>query len=130
MDDLQEKTKRDTEEALLRIKESEKYLDKIRGSLIGGAAGDALGYAVEFSSEDIIFSKYGKNGITEYELDLMKGKALISDDTQMTLFTANGILVGSTRAAMRCIGGVPHMYMQRSYNDWLNTQQKSSNYMM
>ena len=125
MNDLDEKIKKDTEEANIRIKESEKYLDKIRGSLIGGAAGDALGYAIEFLSEEIIFSKYGEKGITEYELDPLSGKALISDDTQMTLFTANGILVGSTRAAMRGIGGVPHMYMQRSYNDWLNTQQMS-----
>ena len=125
MDNLNEKIKKDTEEAIIRKKESEKYLDRIRGSLIGGAVGDALGYAIEFMPEEIIFSKYGEKGITEYELDSLSGKALISDDTQMTLFTANGILVGSTRAAMRGIGGAPHMYMQRSYNDWLNTQQMS-----
>ena len=65
MNDLDEKIKKDTEEAIIRIKESEKYLDKIRGSLIGGAAGDALGYAIEFLSEEIIFSKYGEKGITE-----------------------------------------------------------------
>jgi len=59
MNDLDEKIKKDTEEAIIRIKESEKYLDKIRGSLIGGAAGDALGYAIEFLPEEIIFSKYG-----------------------------------------------------------------------
>ena len=55
MNDLDEKIKKDTEEAIIRIKESEKYLDKIRGSLIGGAAGDALGYAIEFLPEEIIF---------------------------------------------------------------------------
>lgn len=31
-------------------------IDKFRGCLIGGAAGDALGYAVEFKREDEIFS--------------------------------------------------------------------------
>ena len=41
---------------------------------------------VEFLQEDQIFRKYGSEGITEY--DLVNGKALISDDTQMTLFTA------------------------------------------
>ena len=46
--------------------------DKFRGCLIGGAAGDALGYAVEFMREDEIFRKYGENGITEY--DLRNGK--------------------------------------------------------
>ena len=105
--------------------ESEKYLDKIRGSLIGGAVGDALGYAVEFMDEGYIFSKYGEDGITEYDIDPVSGKALISDDTQMTLFTANGILVGETRLAMRGIGGVPHMYMQHAYLDWLRTQEMS-----
>ena len=42
--------------------------DKFRGCLIGGAVGDALGYAVEFSSENEIFSKYGKSGIAEFAL--------------------------------------------------------------
>ena len=48
-------------------------LDKYRGSLVGGAVGDALGYAVEFCSERQIFSEYGENGITEYALK--NGKA-------------------------------------------------------
>lgn len=66
--------------------------DRIRGSLIGGAVGDALGYPVEFiSSYAAIQKRYGDRGITRYELD-ESGKALISDDTQMTLFTACGLL--------------------------------------
>lgn len=68
-------------------------LNKYKGCLIGGAIGDALGYAVEFFREKEIFSHYGENGITEYEL--RNGKAIISDDTQMTLFTANGLLLGT-----------------------------------
>lgn len=72
----------------------QKTIDQIRGCLLGGAAGDALGYPVEFMGEKAIFLRYGKKGITEYELDPKLGKALISDDTQMTLFTANGLLAG------------------------------------
>ena len=72
-----------------------KSLDKYRGCLIGGAAGDALGYAVEFLSGEQVFKKYGEKGITEYSL--IDGVAQISDDTQMTLFTANGLLLGTTR---------------------------------
>jgi ADP-ribosylglycohydrolase len=64
--------------------------DKIFGCLIGGAIGDALGYPVEFNSYSQIQNKYGETGIEEYELT--NGKAIISDDTQMTLFTACGLL--------------------------------------
>ena len=77
-----------------------KQLDKIRGSMLGGAVGDALGYPVEFISSYMgIQKRYGENGITR--LDTTKwwspdeensGKAWISDDTQMTLFTACGLL--------------------------------------
>ena len=73
-------------------------LKRIQGSLIGGAVGDALGYAVEFNSENSIFHTYGKEGIREY--DLVKGKAIISDDTQMTLFTACGLLNTVTDARL------------------------------
>lgn len=76
----------------------EKLKDKIRGSLIGGAIGDALGYPVEFvGSFEEIRANYGDNGISEYDLSYpwLEGtynKALFSDDTQMTLYTAEGLL--------------------------------------
>ncbi|MBQ9867739.1 MAG: ADP-ribosylglycohydrolase family protein [Lachnospiraceae bacterium] len=101
------------------------HLDKIRGCLIGGAAGDALGYPIEFMKEDAIWIKYGKGGIQAYEKDKKSGKALISDDTQMSLFTANGILVGDTRGCMRGIQGDPGTYVYDAYFDWLLTQQIS-----
>lgn len=78
-------------------------LNKFRGCLIGGAVGDALGYAVEFLPASAIFKKYGENGITEYELH--REVAEISDDTQMTLFTATGLLIGTTRGMTRGIMG-------------------------
>ena len=117
-----EENQRERDHVEQKIRESEQYLDKIRGSLFGGAAGDALGYPVEFLNEDAIFSRYGRGGIQEYELDPISKKALISDDTQMTLFTANGILIADTRISLRGIGGVPHHYIGTSYQDWLRTQ--------
>ena len=45
-------------------------LDKFRGCLLAGAAGDALGYEVEFMGEKEIFTRFGENGITEYCLSL------------------------------------------------------------
>jgi len=95
--------------------------DCIRGSLMAGAAGDALGYPVEFMSRKSILAHYGDKGITHFELD-SKGKALISDDTQMTLFTANGMLMGLTRGYMRGIGGRPEQYVDVAYLDWYHTQ--------
>lgn len=68
--------------------------DKFKGCLIGGASGDALGYTVEFPEYEQIQSLYGEKGITEYTLT--DNVALVSDDTQMTLFTANGLLRGIT----------------------------------
>ena len=89
--------------------------DCIRGSLMAGAAGDALGYPVEFMSRKAIFSHYGDKGITQFKLD-RNGKALVSDDTQMTLFTANGLLTGLTR------GFEPEKCIADAYLDWYYTQ--------
>ena len=97
-----------------------KNLDKYRGCLIGGAAGDALGYPVEFLSENYIFSEYGKDGIKDYHL--RNGKARISDDTQMTMFTATGLLFATTRGCLRGIMGTYPSYIKNAYRDWYKTQ--------
>lgn len=93
-----------------------KDYNKILGSLIGGAAGDALGYAVEFDREKEIFARYGEGGIREYEL--VNGKAIVSDDTQMTLFTAAGILL-----AEDCLNYTDFITgVYQAYKEWLMTQ--------
>ena len=98
--------------------------DRIRGSLIGGAIGDALGYPVEFIySFEEIQARYGERGITR--LDTRQhwledaeqvGKAVISDDTQMTLFTANGILNAKRLGLPGTIG------LNNAYKEWYLTQ--------
>ncbi len=120
-----EEDEKENQAAQARIRETEKHLDAVRGCMAGGAAGDALGYAVEFWREKRIFDTYGPEGITEYETDSRSGKALISDDTQMTLFTANGLLAGETRGLMRGIAGPPREYVKSAYYDWLKTQQST-----
>lgn len=100
---------------------AKRVTDSIRGCLMAGATGDALGYEVEFMSRRAILSRFGEQGITKFTLD-NKGKALISDDTQMTLFTANGMLMGLTRGYMRGIGGRPEEYVDGAYLDWYYTQ--------
>jgi ADP-ribosylglycohydrolase len=66
--------------------------DKFFACLIGGAIGDALGYPVEFMSLKQINSKYGESGITDLVINNRSGKAVVSDDTQMTLFTVDGLI--------------------------------------
>lgn len=94
--------------------------DKIRGCLIGGAAGDALGYPVEFHTYETITKKYGKQGIREYVLE--NQKAIISDDTQMSLFTAGGMLSAVTHAYRKDSEKPLSEYLYLSYLDWLGTQ--------
>lgn len=97
-----------------------KNLEQYRGCLIGGAAGDALGYAVEFPGTDAVVKKYGKSGSKNCELH--NGIAPVSSVTQMTLFTANGLLLGTTRGMTRGIMGPYPAYIAACYKDWLQTQ--------
>lgn len=99
--------------------------DQVLGCMVGGAVGDALGYAVEFSSYGSIVKQYGEKGIMRYALD-RHGLAQISDDTQMSLFTAAGILLGMTRGYMRGIMGRIDTYCRFTYLDWLHTQEWTS----
>ena len=89
--------------------------NKIRGSLLGGAIGDALGYQIEF-----------KKGIKEKEITRFNGKGIISDDTQMTLFTANALIWRETRIKMRGISPNPVDAIYLGYKDWLDTQTNAS----
>jgi len=97
--------------------------DKVRGSLIGGAIGDALGYPVEFLNYGSIQKTYGGGGITRFDLEpywLDKsehtGKAIVSDDTQMTMFTACG-LMNALQWNIPLIDGIKEAYLE-----WLTTQ--------
>lgn len=96
--------------------------DRIRGCLLGGAAGDALGYPVEFLWIDDIRKRYGPGVIQRYDFDGRTGKALISDDTQMTLFTAEGILSGLTQNRLNGTSIPLRKYVESAYADWLSTQ--------
>lgn len=88
---------------------------RVHGSLLGGALGDALGYPVEFLDHD-------QSRIPEPIPNRTSGKYLISDDTQMTLFTACGALYGYSRFCMKGIGGHLFQYIRYAYMDWLKTQ--------
>lgn len=91
-----------------------------RACLLGGAIGDALGAPVEFLSRRDIVARFGANGITEYAPAFGRLGA-ITDDTQMTLFTAEGALRAYVRANTRGICHSPSV-IHYAYLRWLRTQ--------
>ncbi len=117
-------------ELLKRVSDGDVRLDRAMGCMLGGAAGDALGAPVEFLSRAEIEKRYGKDGILNYELTL--GKARITDDTQLSMFTAAGLLKAIARMGAVVFGNdekncVSFLQSYRdivrvAYFDWLITQ--------
>jgi ADP-ribosylglycohydrolase len=94
----------------------EQIINKVRGSMIGGAVGDALGYQIEFD-----------RGVKPKQVTRFRDNhGIISDDTQMTLFTACGLLWRKTRHHLRGIAISPAEAIYYAYLDWLGTQQRVS----
>lgn len=97
---------------------------RFRGCLLAGAIGDALGAPVEFMSLPAIQARYGADGITG--LGVAYGRVgAITDDTQMTLFTAEGLLRAFVRHAHRGITSYPSV-TAAAYLRWLRTQEGDS----
>lgn len=104
--------------------DSELLRERFRGCLLGGAVGDALGAPVEFMKRSEILQRFGPNGITEYA-SAYGGLGKITDDTQMTLFTAEGLLRGWVRGAFKGITTYPGV-TANAYLRWLQTQGEKS----
>lgn len=86
---------------------------------MGGAVGDALGSGIEFQTIEQIRADHGPDGVT----GLTGGYghlAPLTDDTQMTLFTAEGLI----RASVRSDRGICHppSVVWHAYLRWLTTQ--------
>lgn len=95
-------------------------IDHFRGCIIGGAVGDALGLPVEFMKYDAIIAKYGLKGIQGF--DIKEGRqAEITDDTQMTIFTIEGLLRANTREHHYGLVHIPSV-LHNAYIRWLHTQ--------
>lgn len=81
--------------------------------------GDSLGYAVEFDSVERIRERFGPDGLQDFnELD---GDVHFSDDTQMTLYTVDG-LVEVLEWANEGIGADANACLWLAYLRWLATQ--------
>lgn len=97
-----------------------KNLKKFQGCLLGGAVGDAMGAAIEFDSIAQIRQKFGEQGLTDYAPAYGRIGA-ITDDTQMTLFTAEGLLRANSRYNHKGICH-PASVIYFAYLRWLETQ--------
>ena len=99
---------------------SEKIRERFLGCLLGGAAGDALGAPVEFMQRNEIIAHFGAEGIVNFALSF-GGIGTITDDTQMTLFTAEGLIRGWVH---QCFYGTADYgsITSHAYMRWLQTQ--------
>ena len=86
---------------------------RLIGCLLGGAIGDAMGYPVEFMRYADIARYFGGAGVRD-----LSASTLVSDDTQMTLFTAEGLLNANR------LNKPPVKSVYRSYLRWYYTQSK------
>ena len=93
---------------------------KYIGCLLGGAVGDALGAPVEFLSAATIRNRFGKHGIQELVPAFGKVGA-ITDDTQMTLFTADALLRSRFSKSKPSLDDL-RVYIAAAYQRWLHTQ--------
>ncbi|MCX5209100.1 ADP-ribosylglycohydrolase family protein [Kitasatospora sp. NBC_00240] len=106
----------------LSLRELAVYRARLRGCLLGGAIGDALGHPIEGLSLPGIRARYGEHGVTGPVPDLDGVTGRISDETQLTLFTAEGWLSAYARAMARGLGGAETAMVHDAYQAWQETQ--------
>ncbi len=88
-------------------------LERYRGCLLAGGVGDQLGNDAEFMRRKEMLRVYGERGVRTMSRH-------ITDDTQMTLFTAEGMLMGVKH-------GMPMpACVYQSYLDWYATQTRGA----
>lgn len=95
------------------------FSDRVHGCLLGGALGDALGYAVETLDLEAIRATYGPNGVISPAV--LPGALQFSDDTQLTLYTVDG-LVDAIQWANDGVAADETACLWLAYLRWLATQ--------
>ncbi len=90
-------------------------IEHYRGSLLGGAIGDALGATIEFDSIVQIRNRFGAEGLRDFGL-AYGGVGAVTDDTQMTLFSAEALLRAEQSGRTLLAEG------HAAYLRWLHTQ--------
>lgn len=106
------------------MSENRRNREYVTGCLVGGAVGDALGAPVEFDWLDRIRDRFGPNGVSEYAPAYGR-RGAITDDTQMSLFTAEGLILAAVRSRGSEVEP-PAVHVYRAYLRWLATQRGSA----
>lgn len=97
------------------------FAGRMTGLLLGGAVGDALGAPVEFMSRLAILDRFGPQGIADFAPAYGRAGA-ITDDTQLTLFTLEGLIRANVRHIAKGICHPPAV-VEHAYRRWLMTQE-------
>lgn len=90
--------------------------NRIRGCLMGLAAGDAMGRPVERMKCEEIRQCYGSGGLQGY--DLMNGMAEVSSYTQIAAFCCNGLLLALTQGHTKLLT----RYLTLAQTEWATSQ--------
>jgi ADP-ribosylglycohydrolase len=100
--------------------EEEAYRARVRGCLLGGAIGDALGGPVEFQDARTILAAH-PDGVRTFVAGGNDWPAgTVTDDTQMTLFTVEGLIRAGVRTDRGL--GLTVAVTHHAYDRWLDTQ--------
>lgn len=103
----------------VRCPDADGLARRLRACLTGGAIGDSLGADIEFTTLPAIRHRFphGIDALPPH--DGLRGA--ITDDTQMTLFTAEGLIRAKVRGALRGICHPPSV-VHHALLRWYRTQ--------
>jgi ADP-ribosylglycohydrolase len=101
-------------------------IERFQGCLLGGALGDALGWPVKFRYREEILQDSAPDGILEPRVGT-SGYVEVSDDTQLALFSAEGLLLARAQGGHELTACTRHLH--RAYLRWLHTQGESPAFM-
>lgn len=103
----------------MKKNESKSNIKHFAGCMVGGAVGDAFGSPIEFMKLEKIKKVYGEQGLDFLTQD-KKGNLGFTDDTQLTMFTADGIIKSALKGFDE--NSEPEYGMVfNSYRDWYST---------
>ncbi|MFC8825703.1 ADP-ribosylglycohydrolase family protein [Streptomyces sp. NPDC057137] len=99
--------------------EQQDFRSRVRGCLLGGAIGDALGAGVDTLTLDETRTAHGADGVTDFAPAFGR-RGAVAAATQLTLFTVDGLI----RAQVRRDTGAwhPPTDVHRAYLRWAATQ--------